>query len=80
MSLYHLTTRRHHLYMTLTRNHALATQQALTNNEIAALAARCPEGQRWAFEGWLRGTHELNGDLIDTGDSGAGDNEDRGGI
>jgi hypothetical protein len=26
--------------------------------------ARCPEQQRWAFEGWLRGVRLLDGDPI----------------
>jgi hypothetical protein len=36
----------------------------LTEREIQALVARCPEQQRWAFEGWLRGVRHLDGDLI----------------
>lgn len=36
----------------------------LTEREIQDLVARCPEQQRWAFEGWLRGVRQLDGDLI----------------
>ena len=36
----------------------------LTEREIQDLVARCPEQQRWAFEGWLRGVHQLDGDPI----------------
>jgi hypothetical protein len=36
----------------------------LTEREIQALVARCPEQQRWAFEGWLRGVRHLDGDPI----------------
>jgi hypothetical protein len=36
----------------------------LTEREIQDLVARCPEQQRWAFEGWLRGVRHLDGDLI----------------
>lgn len=32
-----------------------------TEAEKQALIARCPEGQRWAFGGWLYGTHDLDG-------------------
>jgi hypothetical protein len=34
----------------------------LTEREIQELVARCPEQQRWAFEGWLRGVRQLDGD------------------
>ena len=37
----------------------------LTEQEIKDLVARCPEQQRWAFEGWLRGERHLDGDLIE---------------
>jgi len=37
----------------------------LTEQEIQELVARCPEEQRWAFEGWLRGIRQLDGDLIE---------------
>lgn len=37
----------------------------LTEQEILDLVARCPEPQRWAFEGWLRGARQLDGDLIE---------------
>jgi hypothetical protein len=36
----------------------------LTEREIQELVARCPEEQRWAFEGWLRGVRQLDGDPI----------------
>ncbi|WBQ03549.1 hypothetical protein [Kribbella sp. CA-293567] len=36
----------------------------LTEREIQDLVARCPEQQRWAFEGWLRGERLLDGDPI----------------
>ncbi|ADB31000.1 hypothetical protein Kfla_1906 [Kribbella flavida DSM 17836] len=36
----------------------------LTEREIQDLVARCPEQQRWAFEGWLRGVRHLDGDPI----------------
>jgi hypothetical protein len=36
----------------------------LTEREIQDLVARCPEQQRWAFEGWLRGVRQLDGDPI----------------
>lgn len=36
----------------------------LTEREIQELVARCPEQQRWAFEGWLRGVRHLDGDPI----------------
>ena len=36
----------------------------LTEREIQELVARCPEQQRWAFEGWLRGVRQLDGDPI----------------
>ena len=38
--------------------------EELTEREIQALVARCPEQQRWAFEGWLRGVRQLDGDPI----------------
>ncbi|MFB6726835.1 hypothetical protein ACFCV3_42090 [Kribbella sp. NPDC056345] len=65
--------------MALTRNEELRASHALTEQEIAELANRCPEPQRKLFESWLRGERQLDGDLIDTGDSGDGD-DDRGGI
>ena len=37
----------------------------LTEQEIQDLVARCPEPQRWAFEGWLRGARQLDGDPIE---------------
>jgi transposase len=36
----------------------------LSEREIQELVARCPEQQRWAFEGWLRGVRQLDGDPI----------------
>jgi hypothetical protein len=39
----------------------------LTKIERDALVERCPEAQRWAFAGWLKGTHELDGSLIEPG-------------
>jgi hypothetical protein len=39
----------------------------LTEREIQELVARCPEPQRWAFEGWLRGARRLDGDPIEDG-------------
>ena len=41
-----------------------AAPDELTEREIQDLVARCPEQQRWAFEGWLRGVRHLDGDLI----------------
>jgi hypothetical protein len=38
--------------------------EELTEREIQELVARCPEQQRWAFEGWLRGVRQLDGDPI----------------
>ncbi|WP_427896289.1 hypothetical protein ACQHIV_20380 [Kribbella sp. GL6] len=38
--------------------------EELTEREIRDLVARCPEQQRWAFEGWLRGVRQLDGDPI----------------
>jgi hypothetical protein len=38
---------------------------SLTEQEIVDAVARCPEPVRYLFEGWLRGTHTLAGDLID---------------
>jgi hypothetical protein len=37
----------------------------LTIAERDAYTARCPEEQRWAFRGWLDGTHELDGSRIE---------------
>lgn len=37
----------------------------LTETEIQELVARCPEPQRWAFEGWLRGARRLDGDPVE---------------
>ena len=37
----------------------------LTEQVIQDLVARCPEPQRWAFEGWLRGARQLDGDPIE---------------
>jgi hypothetical protein len=52
------------LRMDLTRDAALRAQHALTEAEIEALIERCPEESRWAFAGWLRGTHQLDGDPV----------------
>jgi hypothetical protein len=41
-----------------------AAPDELTEREIQDLVARCPEQQRWAFEGWLRGVRHLDGDPI----------------
>jgi hypothetical protein len=38
----------------------------LSEQEIQDLVARCPEQQRWAFEGWLRGVRHLDGDPIES--------------
>jgi hypothetical protein len=38
----------------------------LTEQEIVELVARCPEPQRWAFEGWLRGRRRLDGDPVES--------------
>lgn len=51
-----------------TRANALRTQDALTGDEIAALVERCPPEHRWAFEGWLKGTRQLDGDPIQNED------------
>ncbi|TDD61050.1 hypothetical protein E1263_08650 [Kribbella antibiotica] len=65
--------------MALNRDEQLRASHSLTEQEIAELADRCPMPQRKLFEGWLRGERQLDGDLIDTGDSGAGDDH-QGGI
>ncbi|NEA35132.1 hypothetical protein [Streptomyces sp. SID13031] len=52
----------------------------LSEVQISEYVSRCPELMRWAFEGWLRGERKLDGDLIDTGDSGARENNHQGGI
>lgn len=44
---------------------AMARPEGLTEQEIEDLVARCPEPQRWAFEGWLRGDRQLDGDPIE---------------
>lgn len=36
----------------------------LSAKEREAYIARCPEPQRPLFRGWLEGTHQLDGDLI----------------
>jgi hypothetical protein len=38
---------------------------ALSEGEIREYVDRCPEQNRWAFEGWLRGERHLDGDLIE---------------
>ncbi len=37
-----------------------------TEAEIREYVARCPDAQKLAFEGWLRGTHHLDGERIQT--------------
>jgi len=37
----------------------------LSEDQISEYVARCPEENRWAFEGWLRGERQLDGDLIE---------------
>lgn len=49
-----------------TRSHALMTQHALSEDEIEALVARCPEENRWAFGAWLKGERHLDGDPIES--------------
>ena len=51
--------------MKYSRDGALRAQHALTEAEIKELVDRCPEENRWAFEGWLRGERELDGDPIE---------------
>jgi hypothetical protein len=38
---------------------------ALSEEQIREYVDRCPEQNRWAFEGWLRGERHLDGDLIE---------------
>lgn len=40
---------------------------SLSEREIRIYVERCPEPQRPAFEGWLRGTHHLDGEQIRPG-------------
>jgi hypothetical protein len=42
----------------------------LSEAQISEYVSRCPELTRWAFEGWLRGERQLDGDLIERGDEG----------
>jgi hypothetical protein len=49
------------------RGYVLRAQHALSEAELSALVERCPAGQRWAFEGWLRGERSLDGDLVGDG-------------
>lgn len=42
------------------------TQHALSEDEIEALVARCPEENRWAFGAWLKGERHLDGDPIES--------------
>lgn len=44
----------------------------LSELEISEYVSRCPELTRWAFEGWLRGQRELDGDLLDEKAGGEG--------
>jgi hypothetical protein len=48
----------------------------LSEAQISEYVSRCPELTRWAFEGWLRGERQLDGDLIVRGDGCAGDDAD----
>jgi hypothetical protein len=50
-----------------TRNSALRTQLALSDDEVAEYVARCPEEHRWAFGPYLRGERDLAGDEIGHG-------------
>lgn len=43
-----------------------AVPGGLSEQEIKDLVARCPEQQRWAFEGWLRGRRHLDGDPVES--------------
>ncbi|MFD7157979.1 hypothetical protein ACXJJ3_08620 [Kribbella sp. WER1] len=47
-----------------TRDLALRTAEALSEEEIVEYAERCPPEHRWAFEAFLRGTRDLAGDEI----------------
>jgi hypothetical protein len=38
---------------------------ALSEEQIREYVDRCPEQNRWAFEGWLRGERHLDGDLVE---------------
>lgn len=51
----------------------------LSEAQISEYVSRCPELTRWAFEGWLRGERQLDGDLIERGDGCAGGDTGRGG-
>ncbi|MDX2969485.1 hypothetical protein PWY87_09095 [Kribbella solani] len=37
----------------------------LSEEQIVEYVARCPAENRWAFEGWLRGERQLDGDPIE---------------
>jgi hypothetical protein len=37
----------------------------LSEEQIREYVERCPTENRWAFEGWLRGERQLDGDPID---------------
>jgi hypothetical protein len=51
----------------MSRDHALASQHALSEEEYAEAMARCPAEHRWAFGAFLRGERDLAGDLIGEG-------------
>ncbi|GAA3598629.1 hypothetical protein GCM10022235_83050 [Kribbella ginsengisoli] len=52
----------------------------LSEAQISEYVSRCPDLNRWAFEGWLRGERHLDGDLIERGDEDRdGDGAERGG-
>ncbi|MFF0270056.1 hypothetical protein [Kribbella sp. NPDC004536] len=38
----------------------------LSEDQIRGYVQRCPAEHRWAFEGWLRGERQLDGDPIDS--------------
>lgn len=45
----------------------------LSETQISEYVSRCPEVTRWAFEGWLRGERQLDGDLIERDEARHGD-------
>ncbi|MEU4288320.1 hypothetical protein AB0E63_08850 [Kribbella sp. NPDC026596] len=38
----------------------------LNEEQIGEYVRRCPAENRWAFEGWLRGERQLDGDRIES--------------
>lgn len=50
-----------------TRDLALRTQHALSEDEITDYLAHCPPEHRWAFGPYLRGERDLAGDEIANG-------------